>query len=70
MRIVRSRCGYSGAAPTVPPYARYAPARRYRAFFDAGLPVCFAGIEYASKAEADPEIDAAIKAQEGDRSLY
>ncbi|REG57742.1 hypothetical protein B0G80_0372 [Paraburkholderia sp. BL6669N2] len=34
-------------------------AERYRAFFDAGLPICFCGAEYHDKASLDAAIDAA-----------
>lgn len=37
-----------------------ADARRYPALFDAGLPVCFDGLEFTGKAEADREIDATM----------
>jgi hypothetical protein len=47
--------------------AATADARRYRAFFDVGLPVCFCGVEFAGKADADRAIDAAISAIEHDR---
>jgi Lar family restriction alleviation protein len=36
-------------------------ARRYRAFFESGLPVCFRGDEFYSKTECDSAIDAAIE---------
>lgn len=35
-------------------------ARRYRAFFDAGLPITFEGEEYRTKAELDAAIDASL----------
>lgn len=39
-----------------------ADARRYRAFFDAGLPITFLGQPYWTKADLDAAID---QAQEG-----
>lgn len=41
--------------------AMRAEARRYAAFFTSGLPVCFEGQEYYSKADCDAAIDAALK---------
>lgn len=41
--------------------AMRAEARRYEAFFTSGLPVCFEGQEYYSKADCDAAIDAALK---------
>ena len=41
--------------------AMRADAMRYRAFFTSGLPVCFEGQEYYSKADCDADIDAALK---------
>lgn len=41
--------------------AMRADARRYAAFFMSGLPVCFEGQEYYSKADCDAVIDAALK---------
>jgi hypothetical protein len=32
-------------------------AARYRAFFDAGLPITFMGVEYHAKADLDAAID-------------
>jgi len=41
---------------------------RYRAFFDAGLPVTFLGVEYRDKASLDAAIDAALQSHpEGSR---
>jgi hypothetical protein len=36
-------------------------AARYRAFFDAGLPITFCGVEYDDKPSLDAAIDAAAK---------
>ncbi|WP_277187653.1 hypothetical protein [Caballeronia sp. BR00000012568055] len=47
--------------------AATADARRYRAFFDVGLPVCFGGVEFTRKTDADQAIDTAIRALEHDR---
>jgi len=38
-----------------------ADAARYRAFFDAGLPITFMGVEYRSKEALDAAIDAVRK---------
>lgn len=35
-------------------------SRRYLAFFEAGLPITFEGVEYRTKAELDAAIDARI----------
>lgn len=43
-----------------------ADATRYRRLCDAGLPLCFAGHEYQSKAEFDAAIDAAMKGESDD----
>jgi hypothetical protein len=39
-------------------------AVRYRTFFDSGLPICFCGVDYYSKADLDAAIDAARTAGE------
>lgn len=41
-------------------------ARRYQAFFDAGLPITFLGVEYYTKPDLDAGIDAAIEAERGE----
>lgn len=41
-----------------------ADARRYRAFFDAGLPITFMGVDHRTKSCLDAAIDAAIAAQD------
>lgn len=38
-------------------------AGRYNAFFDAGLPITFLGVEYRTKADLDAAIDAALGAK-------
>lgn len=37
-----------------------AEAKRYRAFFDSGFPICFMGQEFRSKTSLDQAIDAHI----------
>lgn len=39
-------------------------AARYRAFFDAGLPITYLGVEYRSKTELDAAIDAIAASRE------
>jgi len=59
---------YAGAAPAAQAVPKsfaklYAEldAKRYRQFFVGGLSVCFMGVDYYSKQEADAAIDAAMK---------
>lgn len=40
---------------------RFSDAQRYRAFFDAGLPITFLGVEHRSKRELDAAIDFHLK---------
>ena len=41
-------------------------ALRYLAFFDAGLPITYLGVEYRNQAELDAAIDAHITTQQGE----
>lgn len=53
-------------APNPPSYEALrdaADARRYRAFFEAGLPITFMGQEYRSKDDLDRAIDAFVALQ-------